>query len=51
MEAAFTLVRRKGLSATSVDDICAAAGVSKGAFFHHFKSKDALARRRITGRR
>lgn len=43
MEAAFGLVRRQGLAATSVDDICAAAGVSKGAFFHHFKSKDELA--------
>jgi TetR/AcrR family transcriptional regulator, transcriptional repressor for nem operon len=43
MEAAFGLVRRQGLAATSVDEICAAAGVSKGAFFHHFKSKDDLA--------
>lgn len=43
MEAAFGLVRVKGLAATSVDEICAAAGVSKGAFFHHFKSKDELA--------
>ncbi|MFN7163227.1 MAG: TetR/AcrR family transcriptional regulator [Hyphomonas sp.] len=43
MEAAFGLVRRQGLAATTVDDICAAAGVSKGAFFHHFKSKDELA--------
>lgn len=43
MEAAFTLVRAKGLAATSVDEICAAAGVSKGAFFHYFKSKEHLA--------
>lgn len=43
MSAAFGLVRRRGLAATSVDDICAAAGVSKGAFFHHFRSKDDLA--------
>lgn len=43
MEAAFGLVRRQGLSATSVDEICAAAGVSKGAFFHHFRSKEELA--------
>lgn len=43
MEAAFGLVRQKGLSATSVDEICAAAGVSKGAFFHHFRSKEELA--------
>lgn len=43
MEAAFGLVRQQGLSATSVDEICAAAGVSKGAFFHHFRSKEELA--------
>lgn len=43
MEAAFTLIRQKGLAATSVDEICAAAGVSKGAFFHHFRSKEHLA--------
>jgi len=43
MEAAFGLVRKQGLAATSVDEICAAAGVSKGAFFHYFKSKDELA--------
>ena len=43
MEAAFGLVRAQGLAATSVDDICKAAGVSKGAFFHHFRSKEDLA--------
>lgn len=37
------VIRTKGLSATSVDDLCAAAGVTKGAFFHHFESKQALA--------
>jgi TetR/AcrR family transcriptional regulator, transcriptional repressor for nem operon len=42
LEAALPLIRAKGYSATSVDEICAAAGVTKGAFFHHFKSKDAL---------
>src|SRR5512146_2410764 len=31
-----------GYDATSVDDICAAAGLSKGAFYHHFESKHAL---------
>ena len=30
MEAAFGLVRRQGLAANRVDEICAAAGVSKG---------------------
>ena len=43
LEAATRLVRAQGLSATSVDAICAEAGVTKGAFFHHFGSKEALA--------
>lgn len=42
IDAAHVLVRRKGYAATSVDEICSAAGVSKGAFFHHFASKEAL---------
>ena len=37
------LIREKGYSATSVDELCAEAGVTKGAFFHHFRSKAALA--------
>lgn len=36
------MVRHRGFAATSVDDLCAAAGVTKGAFFHHFPSKEAL---------
>lgn len=42
LEAAFSVIRAKGYSATTVDDLCAAAGVTKGAFFHHFKSKEDL---------
>jgi TetR/AcrR family transcriptional regulator, transcriptional repressor for nem operon len=42
LDAAHAVVRRKGYSATSVDEICSAAGVTKGAFFHHFASKEAL---------
>ena len=43
LEAALMLIRAKGYSATTVDDLCAASDVTKGAFFHHFKNKDDLA--------
>ncbi len=42
LDAARDIVRSKGFNATSVDELCAAAGVTKGAFFHHFASKEAL---------
>jgi len=42
LDAALSLIRTKGYSATSVDELCTAAGVTKGAFFHHFKSKVEL---------
>lgn len=42
LQAAVKLVRSQGFTATSVDQLCAEAGVTKGAFFHHFPSKDAL---------
>src|ERR1035437_9753971 len=42
LDAALDLVRAKGYAATTVDDICHRAGVTKGSFFHHFKSKDDL---------
>ncbi len=37
------VVRQHGYDSTSVDELCRAAGVTKGAFFHHFESKEALA--------
>ena len=43
LDAALGTIRAKGYAATSVDELCARAGVTKGAFFHHFRSKDALA--------
>jgi TetR/AcrR family transcriptional regulator, transcriptional repressor for nem operon len=42
LDAAMQVIREKGYAATTVDDICGAAGVTKGAFFHHFKSKEEL---------
>lgn len=42
LEAALQVFRAKGYAAATVDDICEAAGVTKGSFFHHFKSKEEL---------
>src|SRR6478672_3154119 len=42
LEAATDSIRNKGFAATSIDDLVAEVGVTKGAFFHHFKSKEAL---------
>ena len=42
LDATLALVRQQGFAATSVDELCKAAGVTKGAFFHHFNSKEAL---------
>jgi AcrR family transcriptional regulator len=42
LDAAEKLIARKGLDAASVEDIAAAAGYSRGAFYSNFKSKDDL---------
>ena len=42
LDAALRLIRERGFAATSVDDLCTAAGVTKGSYFHHFKTKEAL---------
>ncbi|WP_416307889.1 TetR/AcrR family transcriptional regulator [Neptunicella sp. SCSIO 80796] len=42
LEVALQLFREKGHAATTVDEICARAGVTKGSFFHHFKNKEVL---------
>ena len=43
VDAGVKLMRARGYNATTVDDICADAGVTKGGFFHYFKSKDDIA--------
>jgi TetR/AcrR family transcriptional regulator, transcriptional repressor for nem operon len=43
LDAALQVIRSKGYSATTIDDICASASLTKGSFFHHFKSKEDLA--------
>jgi TetR/AcrR family transcriptional regulator, transcriptional repressor for nem operon len=43
LDATIKVVRTKGYNATRLEDVCAEAGVTKGSFFHHFKSKDDLA--------
>lgn len=43
LDAAMTVIRTHGYTATTVDDICTAAGLTKGSFFHHFENKEALA--------
>lgn len=44
LDGAERLVLDQGLAATSIDAILAASDTSKGAFFHHFPSKNHLAR-------
>ena len=43
LDAALVVIRAKGYAATTVDDVCKAAGLSKGSFFHHFATKEELA--------
>lgn len=43
LDAAVRVFRGKGYAATRVEDICEEAGLTKGSFFHHFKTKEELA--------
>jgi TetR/AcrR family transcriptional regulator, transcriptional repressor for nem operon len=41
------LILRQGYTATTVDQICTEAGLTKGSFFHHFDNKEAIGRAAI----
>lgn len=43
LDSALHVIRSKGYSATTVDDVCVSSGVTKGGFFYHFKGKEDLA--------
>jgi TetR/AcrR family transcriptional regulator, transcriptional repressor for nem operon len=43
------LMLSKGYTATTVDEICVAAGVTKGSFFHYFASKERLGEEALDG--
>ncbi len=43
LNAALRVIRSKGYSATRIEDVCEAAGLTKGSFFHHFSTKEELA--------
>ena len=42
LKAATDCFEKKGYQYTLVDDICRKAGITKGGFYHHFKSKQDL---------
>lgn len=42
LERAQELMLAKGFVATTVDEICRAAGLTKGSFFHYFRNKEEL---------
>jgi TetR/AcrR family transcriptional repressor of nem operon len=43
LNAAMRVIRARGYNATRIEDVCEAAGLTKGSFFHHFKGKEELA--------
>lgn len=43
LDAAMHVIRARGYNATRIEDVCGAAGLTKGSFFHHFTGKEDLA--------
>ncbi len=42
LQAAATLFRQRGFNGVSIDELCNAAGLTRGTFYAHFQSKSAL---------
>jgi len=42
VDATLRLMLQQGFAATTVDQICVEAQLTKGSFFHHFESKEAI---------
>ena len=42
LDAALTVFSQKGYTATRLEDVARAAGVTRGAIYHHFGSKAEL---------
>lgn len=43
LDAALHVFRERGYAASTIDDVCGQAGLTKGSFFHHFAGKEDLA--------
>ncbi len=43
LDSAHDIIIERGYAATSIDEILGASGATKGAFFHHFESKEGMA--------
>lgn len=44
IDATVRLMLKQGFAATTVDQVCGAAVLTKGSFFHHFENKEAIGR-------
>lgn len=50
LEAAFRVFAERGYRATRLEEVAEAAGVTKGAIYHHFEGKEDLLRRAVQHR-